>query len=109
VINFRRNSKPQLPWQIYELHIGEAPQNIFWPSRDLFEYRTGDLIAGMMGLDLEAEATKEVYDQLVAAYDIGDRHAFGGVFEYRTRLEIVVALHHPIREWRAEREASHTA
>lgn len=122
MINFKRNNNPRRPWELYELHIGEMPMNIFWPTEELYNFAiASEDLKISNGIDIEAEATSDVADKLVkvfdhstATYADGTPHEFitpifGGIFLPRTRLEIICALYGPIREWRAEREASHSA
>jgi Iap family predicted aminopeptidase len=69
----------------FELHVGHAPTNIFYPTPELHAYAMQE-VKTVYGLDAETEAWTSVYNQLIEKYDA---LAFDSG---RTKLELLLAL-----------------
>lgn len=83
-IDFKISNSPE-PLKEFELCLGGTGIGIFWPTKKVHAFEREE-IKTSYGIDVEAEAIKEITDELCEAFA-------PLAFDYeRTRLEVALAI-----------------
>lgn len=83
-----KETKHITPTLWFELHADHMPLKVFYPTKGLCDYVTSDF-ATMYGLDVEAEASLELYNNLVINWECLD---FLTTDKQRIRFELSLAI-----------------